>query len=144
MGKPGEFYTMKGYQINEQNELTPAMEDYLEMICRLLEERKVVRIGELAERLHVRPSSTSKMIQLLKSAGYVDSEKYGYILLTGKGREAGNYLLYRHRVLQRFLCALNHTEDELEQVEKIEHFLNRFTVENLNALTTRLETGERI
>ncbi|HPE16802.1 MAG TPA: iron dependent repressor, metal binding and dimerization domain protein [Oscillospiraceae bacterium] len=143
MGKPGEFYTMKGYQVNAPGELTPAMEDYLEMICRLLGQKEVVRIGELAERLHVRPSSTSKMIGLLKSAGYVDSEKYGYILLTEKGREAGNYLLYRHEVLRRFLCALNHTEDELEQVEKIEHFLDRSTVENLSALTARLERGDR-
>ena len=30
------FYTLKGYQANGAGELTSAMEDYLEMICRLL------------------------------------------------------------------------------------------------------------
>ncbi len=111
----------------------------MEMISRLLQENKVVRIGELAYKLHVKPSSTSKMIRQLKAADYVDFENYGYISLTEKGRTKGDYLLYRHEVLHRFLCALNHTEDELEQVEKIEHFLNRTTVENLHVLAVKME-----
>jgi Mn-dependent DtxR family transcriptional regulator len=139
----GNYYTLKGYQVHTASGLTPAMEDYLEMICRLLEHREVVRIGELAGKLHVRPSSATKMIQQLKAAGSVNSEKYGYICLTEKGRREGEYLLYRHRVLQRFLCLLNRSEDELEQVEKIEHFLNRVTVDNLDALADRLEKTER-
>ena len=78
------FYTIKGYQIQEGAELTPAMEDYLEMICRLMETHTVVRLGELAEVLHVKPSSASKMIRLLSETGYINAEKYGYILLTEK------------------------------------------------------------
>lgn len=139
MDKAGDFYTLKGYQVKETGPLTPAMEDYLEMISRLLRKNKVVRIGELAYELHVKPSSASKMIRQLKAAGYVEFENYGYISLTEKGQKAGDYLLYRHDVLYRFLCVLNHTEDELEQVEKIEHFLNRTTVENLHTLTVKLE-----
>lgn len=133
------FYTMKGYQINEEAELTPAMEDYLEMICRLMESHSVVRLCEVAEGLHVKPSSASKMIRLLSETGYLDAEKYGYILLTEKGRQAGDYLLYRHDVLQRFLCILNDSDNELEQVEKIEHFLDKKTVDNLNLLIAKLK-----
>lgn len=133
------FYTIKGYQIQEGAELTPAMEDYLEMICRLMETHTVVRLGELAEGLHVKPSSASKMIRLLSESGYINAEKYGYILLTEKGRQAGDYLLYRHDVLQRFLCLLNNTDNELEQVEKIEHFLDARTIENLAKLTALME-----
>mgnify|MGYP000858047886 CR=1 FL=1 len=144
MAELGNFYTLKGYQNNRGNALTTAMEDYLEMICRLLEQNTVVRIGELAEKLHVKPSSATKIIQQLKLAGYIEAEKYGYISLTEKGRQAGAYLLYRHDVLQRFLCVLNRSEDELEQVEKIEHFLNKSTIENLNTLTKKLETEERL
>lgn len=137
------FYTLKGYQNNEETELTTAMEDYLEMICRLMKQSSVVRIGKLAETLHVKPSSVTKMIQQLRQGGYILAEKYGYIRLTEKGRQLGNYLLYRHDVLQRFLCALNHSADELEQVEKIEHFLNRKTIEKLEQLAARLEAEER-
>ncbi|MEA5060389.1 MAG: iron dependent repressor, metal binding and dimerization domain protein [Candidatus Pelethousia sp.] len=141
MEKTNGFYTLKGYQVHAQAEMTPAMEDYLEMIGRLLQNNEVVRIGELANVLHVKPSSTSRMIQQLTTYGYVNSQRYGYIRMTEKGKAMGDYLLYRHAVLQRFLCYLNKTESELEQVEKIEHFLNRHTVDNLNELTTKLEKG---
>ena len=133
------FYTIKGYVRSASDEMTSSMEDYLEMICRLMETHTVVRLGELAEVLHVKPSSASKMIRLLSETGYINAEKYGYILLTEKGRLAGDYLLYRHDVLQRFLCLLNNTDNELEQVEKIEHFLDARTIENLAKLTALMK-----
>ncbi len=139
-----DFYTLTGYQQREQAELTPAMEDYLEMICRLAEQDPVVRRCEIAGHLHVSPASASKMTQQLKDEGYINAEKYGYVSLTDKGRQAGEYLLFRHQVLHRFLCALNQSDNELEQAEKLEHFLNRTTVQNLWQLTKRLEAGETL
>lgn len=136
--KQDGFYTLKGYQIHTNIELTAAMEDYLEMICRILRSRGAVKAHELSNMLHVKPSSVSKMIQQLNFTGYVHAEKYGEIRLTKKGQEAGDYLLYRHDVIHRFLCTINNSSNELEQVEKIEHFLERKTVENLDALTERL------
>lgn len=137
-----DFYTLTGYQQREQPELTPAMEDYLEMICRLAEESPVVRRREIAEHLHVSPASASKMTQQLKEDGYINAERYGYVSLTDKGRLVGQYLLFRHQVLHRFLCALNGSSNELEQAEKLEHFLNPITVENLWQLTKRMEAGD--
>ena len=129
------FYTLKGYSLNENEKSTSSMEDYLEMICRILQKNEVVRIRELAENLHVKPTSASKMGNNQKEAGYIEFKKYGYIAITQKGLETGNYLLHRHRVLHDFLCLLNHTKDELEQVEKIEHFINKITIDNLERLT---------
>ncbi len=142
MDKNDNFYTMKGYEIKEEDsgKLTTSMEDYLEMICRIALDGKPVHVGDLSRRLHVRPSSATKMIQQLGEAGYIHAEKYGIIFLTERGREEGCYLLDRHRIIHSFLCALNQTENELEQVEKIEHFLNRQTVENLRRLTERLRS----
>ncbi|NCC01407.1 MAG: MarR family transcriptional regulator [Clostridia bacterium] len=138
MNDDNGFYTQKGYQLNETNELTASMEDYLEMICRILERTDVVRINELAEKLHVKPSSASKMVSNLKEAGYIDFQKYGYIVATKKGMDKGKYLLYRHDVLYNFLCMINNTDNELDQVEKIEHFINETTIDNLEKLTNEL------
>ncbi|MFR1518838.1 MAG: metal-dependent transcriptional regulator [Clostridia bacterium] len=138
------FYTLKGYSLNESERLTSSMEDYLEMICRILQDNDVVRISELAEHLHVKPSSASKMVNNLKEAGYIEFKKYGYIAITGKGVEMGNYLLHRHKVLNNFLCLLNHSENELEQVEKIEHFIDKTTVDNLERLTERMRSAEAL
>lgn len=142
MNKEAEFYTLKGYQLNEGGKLTSAMEDYLEMICRMLKNTDVVRISELAEKLHVKPSSASKMVSNLKEEGYIEFKKYGYIVVTKKGVELGKYLLHRHDVLHKFLCVLNNTDNELEQVEKIEHFITENTIDNLEKLTVRLTHEE--
>lgn len=137
------FYTLKGYQQNEAKELTASMEDYLEMICRILKYTDVVRINELADKLHVKPSSASKMVNNLKEAGYIEFQKYGYIVGTKKGLEAGSYLLHRHNVLHDFLCRINHTENELDQVEKMEHFINEPTINNIEKLTKELTEIEK-
>ncbi len=132
------FYTMKGYLMQDRNLLTNAMEDYLEMIVRLARNDADIHVNELAKNLHVKASSATKMVQQLARGGYVHAEKYGVISLTPKGRCTGSYLLHRHGVLQEFLCTVNHTDSELEQVEKIEHFLDERTIRNLELLTKRL------
>lgn len=143
-----EFYTLTGYQHREQAALTPAMEDYLEMIYRLSlehqQDEQAVRRREIAEQLHVRPASASKMTAQLKELGYINAEKYGGISLTAKGEEMGRYLLFRHKVLHRFLCVLNDSENELAQTEKLEHFCGRQTIQNLWRLTLRLEREKRL
>lgn len=129
-----DFYTQKGYELQNTDTLTASMEDYLEMICRILKHQEVVRIQELSETLHVKPSSASKMVNMLKDKGYLSFQKYGYLTVTEKGQKIGEYLLYRHDILHEFLCILNHTDNELEQVEKIEHFITPETIINLQEL----------
>ena len=66
MEKREGFYTLKGYQNGEAHNMTASMEDYLEMICRLLLTEEVVRVNQLAHMLHVKPSSASKMVKNLR------------------------------------------------------------------------------
>ncbi len=139
MGQEGEFHTLTGYRQLEGGEITEAMEDYLEMIARCAGEAGYVRINQLAEKLHVRPSSASKMVGKLKELGLLDFEKYGLIGMTEEGRAVGQALLRRHDILHRFFCLLNQSVDELEQVERVEHFIHPDTLDHLEALTLRLE-----
>ena len=141
MDNRNNFYTQKGYELHNTDDLTASMEDYLEMICRMLKGQDIVRIQALSENLHVKPSSASKMVNALKERGYISFQKYGYLTATPKGLEVGEYLLYRHDILHKFLCLLNHSENELEQVEKIEHFINRETIENLHLVLERLKSS---
>ena len=136
-----EYRTLKGYKLKNNRKITDAMEDYLEMICRYAKQDGYARINHIASMLSVRPSSASKMVGNLKELGYVDAEPYGNIKLTQKGWELGNYLLYRHDVLHEFLCLINHTKDEIEQVEQIEHFFDEKTIENLEKLVNQLKNS---
>ena len=131
------FYTLKGYMLLQHGQLTTSMEDYLEMIYRM-GKQGVVRITSLAGALHVKPPSASKMAGNLRAQGLIEFPKYGYITLTDLGRHMGAYLVHRHETVGRLLCLINQTEDELEEVEKIEHFLSPRTVENIGRFLDKL------
>ncbi len=139
MEEDQDFYTQKGYEMRSGKNVTSAMEDYLEMICRQTNMEGYARINFLAQRLNVRPSSASKMVYQLRDLGLVAFEKYGLIRPTEEGSTLGGYLLYRHDLLHRFFCWVNGTQDELEQVEQVEHYVNETTLRNLADLMERLE-----
>ena len=131
------FYTMKGYELAADAQITTAMEDYLEMICRYFLQEGYVRVNTLAELLNVKPSSSSKMVGILKQAGLVSFERYGIVRPTDEGLKIGRYLLHRHDVLHHFFCWLNGTQDELEQVEQVEHYMTQQSVQNIERLLSR-------
>lgn len=128
------LYTDSGYagEMKKNGNLTPAAEDYLEMIYRLSGEGGTpgpVRICDLASHLHVSPSSASRMAQSMAVWGYIDFRRYGYITMTEKGCEMGKYLIRRHRIVFEFLEWLRGDGDVLVETERIEHYLSRETVE---------------
>lgn len=126
------FYTLSGYRLKNKNKITESMEDYLEMIYRHNQDDLQIKV--LANKLNVKPSSASKMINKLKDLNLVYFEKYGKINLTDEGREIGNYLLWRHNVLVSFFKYINKDKYKLELVEKIEHFIDYQTVKNMEKL----------
>ena len=138
-----DFYTQKGYQMRRQEHLTGAMEDYLEMICRLAQSAGYVRTGDPAQQLHVRPPSASKMVGHLRERGLVSFERYGLIRPTAAGWQIGRRLLRRHEVLLRFFQRVNGTEDELELVEQVEHAIDERTVDNLEAWLGRMDDADQ-
>lgn len=128
-----EFYTVRGYALLSQddNVLTPSMEDYLEMAYRLGRDKGYARMGDLAEALNVQPPSASKMVQKLAEIGYFNYEKYGVIEFTELGRETGEYLLRRHETIENFLTMLGVTQNILEDTEKIEHNISEETYKQI-------------
>lgn len=129
------FRTFRGYQLKNQREgkLTAALEDYLEMVYRLCLEDNYARVGKLSELLHVKPSSTSKMIFRLVDLGYLEYDRYDSILLTDKGKKIGAYLLDRHDTLESFLAMIGNT-NPLEETELIEHSLSSSTISKIKGL----------
>ncbi len=134
-----EFRTLKGYQLIQSSALTSANEDYLEMICRLYKNNTVVRVNILAIKLNVNQSSVTKMLHHLKALELVEYHKYGYVVPTEKGIEIGEYFIERHNILNQLLCLINNSENELEQVEKIEHFLDKRTVYNIKDFIVKIK-----
>lgn len=125
-----DFYTARGYEnINiKAKGLTASMEDYLEMITRLYQEKNNhVKITELSTALNVSPSAVTNMLRKLHAKGYVKYQPYGLILLTKNGEEVGNYLLKRHEALSFFLKLIGVKKNIHYDVERIEHTLSEET-----------------
>ncbi|EHQ88003.1 metal-dependent transcriptional regulator [Desulfosporosinus youngiae] len=140
-----EFRTVRGYQLisRQEGHLTPAMEDYLEMVYRLCLRNSYTRVGIISEELHVKPSSTSKMISRLVDQGYLEYDHHESILLTKNGRETGAYLLGRHNTVEQFLQLIGCAQP-LEETELIEHSLSPATVSQLNTLLEFFKSEECI
>lgn len=104
---------------------TPSMEDYLERIYKLIDEKGYARVSDIAEGLEVHPSSVTKMIQKLDKDNYLVYEKYRGLVLTSKGQKMGKRLVDRHQLLEQFLTLIGVSEDTIYQdVEGIEHHLS--------------------
>lgn len=136
-----EFHTDRGYRALQQNQkhLTPAMEDYLEMIYRNALAEGYIRIGILSELLNVSPPSATKMVQKLQNLGLLNYQKYGIIFLTESGKEIGRYLLQRHGIIERFLKNIGIHENLLIDTELMEHSITDSTLERLHFLNDFLD-----
>ncbi|AFH61942.1 transcriptional regulator MntR [Paenibacillus caseinilyticus] len=104
---------------------TPSMEDYLEKIYKLIDEKGYARVSDIAEGLEVHPSSVTKMIQKLDKDNYLIYEKYRGLVLTSKGQKVGKRLVDRHQLLEEFLTLIGVSEENIyKDVEGIEHHLS--------------------
>ena len=119
-----DFYTLTTY-IHNKNLITYPMEDYLEMIYRKQDEP--LTITSLSNYLNIKKSSCSKMISKLKSLELINNN----ITLTKEGLKIAQYLYHRHEILETFLKDLNQENFKLEQVEKLEHFIDEITLINI-------------
>lgn len=138
------FYTFGEYMKKDNHTLTASMEDYLEMIYRLSLKSHFTRVHDLAKALNVQPPSATKMIQKLSEYDLIHYEKYGIITLTDKGINVGAFLLERHNTIENFLKLLGLSSTLLEQTEKIEHTLNKDTLDSIKNLINFLNSDASI
>lgn len=119
---------------------TPSMEDHIEQIYLLIEQKGYARVSDIAEALSVLPSSVTKMVQKLDKDGYLVYEKYRGLTLTPKGDKLGKRLVQRHELLEQFLRLIGVDEDKIyDDVEGIEHHLSWNSIERIGDLVQLME-----
>ncbi|APH04428.1 transcriptional regulator MntR [Bacillus weihaiensis] len=125
---------------------TPSMEDYIEQIYLLIEDKGYARVSDIAEALAVHPSSVTKMVQKLDKDEYLIYEKYRGLVLTNKGKKTGKRLVYRHELLEQFLNIIGVDEDKIyDDVEGIEHHLSWNAIDRIGDLVQFFEEkNERV
>jgi len=116
------------------------MEDHIEIIYSLIEQKGYARVSDIAEALSVLPSSVTKMVQKLDKDGYLIYERYRGLMLTPRGQKLGKRLVKRHDLLEQFLRLIGVEEERIYgDVEGIEHHLSWNSINRIADLVQVLE-----
>jgi len=111
---------------------TTRMEDYLEVIYELIEQKGYATTVDISNYLNVSSPSVTKMLQRLNESGHVNYEKYRGISLTEAGMIVAKNIHDRHGVLADFLRMIGVDEDTANKdAEGIEHHLHPETLKKL-------------
>lgn len=125
--------------------LTSVMEDYLEAIVILDEERKVVRVKDIAKKLEVKMPSVTSMLKSLSGRGLINYEKYEYVELTDRGADIGKKMRRKHRAIRAFLTDFLRVDFETadEEACQVEHALSSSILDKLTGFMEFIQTCPR-
>ena len=105
-----------------------SVEDYLERIYELINEKGYARVVDIASSLRIAQASVTRMVQKMDEKGLVVYEKYRGLVLTPKGEQVARAIQRRHSVLTDFFRKLGVDEATLQKdIEGIEHHLSPST-----------------
>ncbi|MDE0594774.1 MAG: transcriptional regulator MntR [Akkermansiaceae bacterium] len=120
-----------------------AMDDYLEQILHLIEEKGYARPVDVSKRLGISQASVTNMLQRLDAEGLVKHEKYRGTVLTEEGRRIAQAIIDRHELLTVFLRLFKIDEETIyRDVEGMEHHVSRATLNALRAVTETLRESQ--
>lgn len=122
--------------------LTPAVEEYLEAIYKMLQGDGPLIAARLAERMDVAPPTVADMLKRLQEGGFVKVSREEGITLTKKGYENAETLVRRHRLAERLLTdVLGLSWDEVhEEACRLEHAISGPVEERLLEVLDHPET----
>lgn len=111
------------------------LDDYIEEMYKIEKLGKRITTKELAERLHVKMSSVTEMLDKLKKGGFIKYEKRKLIELKDDGKKLGKELCKKHEILKKFFLWLGVSEEEAEdQACRIEHDISKNVIKKLEKL----------
>ena len=113
-------------------------EMYLETILVLSKKLPQVRSIDVADEMNYSKPSVSRAMGLLRSGGYIEVDRNGFITLTQLGKELAEKIYDRHNTLARALVLIGVSEKTAaEDACRVEHYISE---ETFQAIKTHLKT----
>ena len=107
-------------------------ENYLETILIIHNRQGNVRSIDIANELGFSKPSVSVAMKNLRTNGYIEVDKEGFITLLDKGREIADKIYERHTLLSTWLVRMGVSpEVAAEDACRIEHVISAETFERL-------------
>lgn len=115
--------------------ISASLEDYLEAIYKIIQEKHAVKAIEISKRLGVGRSSVTEALKNLADKKLVNYGRYDVISLTPAGEKLAQQVIIKHNVLYEFFADfLGVSADEAqENACKIEHLISKDAFERLIA-----------
>ena len=88
--------------MKEKTDLSASLEDYIEAIYHIIEEKLVARSKEIAAKLNVSRASVTEALRALSKRGLINYAPYEAITLTDEGKIVAEDVIFRHEALKRF------------------------------------------
>jgi Mn-dependent DtxR family transcriptional regulator len=124
--------SLMGLTTSEANALSERAKDYLEAIHNLMAELGYARVGDIATKLQVNPSSVSSMLRKLDERKLVTHARYEDVELTAKGKILGETIAQRRRTLKTLWIIMGASEESAEKdASETKHKMTAETVEKL-------------
>jgi Mn-dependent DtxR family transcriptional regulator len=124
----------------KKEDRTDRMEDYLEVIYELIQEKGYATTVDISSYLNVSSPSVTKMMQKLDETGYLIYEKYRGIKLTNEGTRIARNIRNRHGLLAEFFMIIGVDEETANNdAEGIEHHLHPETMRKLEEFINELK-----
>ena len=126
----------------KKQDRTERMEDYLEVIYELVQQKGYATTVDISSYLNVSSPSVTKMMQKLDETGYLNYEKYRGIKLTTEGIRIARSIRNRHGLLAEFFMIIGVDEETANNdAEGIEHHLHPETMKKLEVFINELKKG---
>ena len=123
----------------KKQDRTERMEDYLEVIYELVQQKGYATTVDISSYLNVSSPSVTKMMQKLDETGYLNYEKYRGIKLTNEGIRIARNIRNRHGLLAEFFMIIGVDEETANNdAEGIEHHLHPETMKKLEEFINQL------
>lgn len=129
----------------KEEEHTDRMEDYLEVIYELMQQKGYATAVDISKYLNVSSPSVTKMIQRLNENGHLNYEKYRGISLTRQGISIAKNIHNRHDLLTEFLVMIGVNEYIANSdAEGIEHHLHPETLKKLEEFVKLIKMNPKL
>lgn len=105
-------------------------QEYIEVIFSLEQDKKLVRVTDIAERRGVTKSSVSLVLNQLQKKNLIHRKQYGHVHLTMTGRKLAEQLETRHQTIKRFLISILGMDEKSADSEacELEHVMSSNTL----------------
>lgn len=119
--------------VSQSLPVTSSLQDYLEVILNLLQEKKIARVTDIADRLNIAKPSVIQALTVLKEKGLIRQDRYGPVELTEEGRRYALKIRHRHKIIYGFLTQVLGVSPRVAEEDAclIEHDLSAETFEKL-------------